>query len=170
MRLKNLYEDEMKFKSIEDVRKAGTEDLANVNKAIEDITKAMEDTLKKVTGGRKELDGLRDDYEQALDSGDVTAAEMVKKHHDLKSNQIQKAEDQYKIHEKYLSELERKQKQLMGILSSEQNLEKIYNKINHPGDLSKQSPADMMLNNLRNAQTQPDTASPSDIRGIGRQL
>ena len=170
MKLNKLYEDTQQFKSIDDVRQAGTKDLGLINKSIEEVTGAMEALIKTVTGGRKELEKLHSDYEQAQDAGDEELKNMVRKHYDIKNSQTGTAKKQYDMHVRYLDALNLKQKQLMKVLDSEQNLEKVFNKVSNPGDITKQSPVDLMLNNMRTASTQPNTAAPADVRGIGRQL
>lgn len=45
-----------------------------------------------------------------------------------------------------------------------------FNNLKGCGDLDKQTPEDVLLQKEFQAGSLPDTASPSDIRGYGRQL
>lgn len=172
MRLNNLFEDKPTFKSVEDVRRAGIEDLNKVNKAIEDSMKELGDIVKKVQKSNDTVEKFSNDLEKAeqADNVDINAINMIK--HTIMTHKTQLSQ-LHKLHAMHLGALNKfrvQQVKLMKILQSGDSLNKVFSKLQSPGDLTKQAPVDTLLAQLNKSNTLPNTAGVDDIRGIGRQL
>lgn len=171
MKLNKLFEeDDRQFKSLEDVRQAAIDDLEKVNKALTDAMEGMNETVDKVTKTKDKIAQLKEKLEEAIETGDPTVARMIKQNIAIQKQYLDQVTNQYEMYKKNHAQHELAQKKLMHILSSKSNLEKVYDKLAHPGDITKQAPADLLLQRLSKAGTSPDTASPTDVRGMGRKL